>query len=69
VVKLQKELPNNSVLDEFKIKVYEFQDTIPVVTALRNQSLKTSHWKDITDIIQIDFSIKDENFTLQALIL
>jgi hypothetical protein len=32
-------MPPNSVLDKLKTLVFEFKDTIPVVTALRNPHL------------------------------
>ena len=32
-------MPPNPVLEKLKVLVYEFKDTIPVVVALRNQTL------------------------------
>ena len=39
-----KYMPPNSVLDKLKKLVFEFKDTIPVVTALRNPHLTDQHW-------------------------
>ena len=37
-------MPPNPVLDLLKMLVFEFKDTIPVVTALRNKALTETHW-------------------------
>ena len=40
-------MPPNPVLDKLKDLVFEFKDTIPVVTALRNSALTDIHWLQI----------------------
>jgi dynein heavy chain len=45
-----------------------FKGAMPIVVALRNDTLKEHHWKEIKDLIQSDFDINDPDFTLQSLI-
>lgn len=61
-------MPPNPVLDKLKMLVYEFKDTIPVVIALRNPALTEDHWREIKELIDYEFDIKNSDFTLQTLI-
>jgi dynein heavy chain, axonemal len=62
-------MPPNPVLDQLKSKVFEFRDTIPVVTALRNPCLTDFHWSQLKkDIIGKEFDIMDVTFTLKSLV-
>lgn len=69
VNRCNKYMPPNPVLDKLKHKVFEFRDTIPVVTALRNPCLTENHWKQLkSEIIGRTFDIEDPTFTLKSLL-
>lgn len=68
ISKCVKNMPPNPVLEKVKTLVYEFKDTIPVVTALRNPALTQAHWRQIKEMIGYDFDISEPDFTLQSLI-
>lgn len=51
VMRCQKALPSNAILDELKELVFSFKDTMPVVLALRNKNLKSYHWDAIKAVI------------------
>ena len=59
-------LGRNDVLDELRIRIDDFKNTIPVVFALRNKNLKPHHLEEILKIIGKEFVIDDE-FTLNKL--
>jgi len=61
-------LEENPISNKLKEMVETFKGAMPIVTALRNEDLKESHWKEIKDLIQADFDINDPEFTLQSLI-
>lgn len=65
--KCVKNLPPNPILDSLKTLLNTFKDTMPVVIALRNPTLQEYHWKEIKEVIGVDFVI-DSNFTLRNLI-
>ena len=50
----------NQVLEELKVIVYEYNDTMPVVMALRNPYLQDHHKKDIYKIIGKTLVINDD---------
>lgn len=66
VMRCQKALPSNPILEELKELVFSFKDTMPVVLALRNKNLKTYHWDSIKEVIGREFEIT-ETFTLKNL--
>ncbi len=68
VNKCKKNLPDNQVINVLMKMVWEYKDTMPVVTAMRSDKLLEDHWIDIKTILKNDFDIKDPNFTLQSLI-
>ncbi len=41
---------------------------MPIVVALRCPDLKDNHWKEIQDLLQQDFDVQNEEFTLNSLI-
>ena len=65
VYQLEKGLPPNTVVPKLKEKVELMRDKVPVVTDLRNPSLKKRHWEKIEDIIQEKFD--PDELTLQLL--
>jgi len=64
--KCQREMPNNSVLDELKDLVNDFKNAMPIVIAMRNKNLLDYHWTEIYEVIGQSLEITD-NFTLENL--
>ena len=60
-------MPSNEVLPILKEKVTEFKHGMPVITSLRNPSLKARHWQLIERLIQKSIA-RDKNFTLANLL-
>jgi hypothetical protein len=48
---LERELEPNQVLVFLRAKLKEFEGTMPIVEALKNNDLKTHHWMKISEII------------------
>jgi dynein heavy chain len=67
-MRLEKNLEPNPIQNKLRDLVETFKGAMPIVTALRNETLKDHHWKEIKDLIQSDFDIQDPDFTLQSLI-
>ena len=61
-------MPENPVAEALKDKVKTFQAIVPIVKALRNDALTDTHWGEIKTLLQQDFDLEDEEFTLQSLI-
>ena len=61
-------MPPNAIAHRLKTMVETFKAAMPVVKAMRNENLKSDHWKEIKKIIGFDFDIEDEDFTLASLI-
>lgn len=68
VMRIEKSLDANPVQEKLKIQVVQFKEAMPIVTALRNDKLTTEHWAEIKALINQDFDVNDEDFTLQSLI-
>lgn len=66
--RVDKILPPNPIGEKLKLLVGTFRGTMPVVLALRNSDIQESHMQEIKDLLQNDFDIFDENFTLNSLI-
>ena len=60
-------LPHNEVLPQLKEKVMDFKQGMPVITSLRNPSLRQRHWDSIQRIINKVIS-RDKTFTLGNLL-
>ncbi|KAK3092231.1 hypothetical protein FSP39_000084 [Pinctada imbricata] len=67
VYMLEKGLPHNEVLPTLKEKVVEFKQGMPVITSLRNPSLKHRHWEEIERLIEKSIA-RDKAFTLANLL-
>ncbi|XP_070181014.1 dynein axonemal heavy chain 6-like [Littorina saxatilis] len=67
VFMLEKGLPHNEVLPQLKEKVMDFKQGMPVITSLRNPSLRQRHWDAIQKIINKVIS-RDKSFTLGNLL-
>ena len=58
----------NDILAAFKENVNDFKNAMPIVRALRNENLGTSHWNSIYEIIKMNIDVNDPNFKLRNLI-
>ncbi|XP_071080158.1 dynein axonemal heavy chain 6-like [Haliotis cracherodii] len=67
VYMLDKGLPHNEVLPRLKEKVMDFKQGMPVITSLRNPSLRARHWEIIEKIIN-KVIVRDKSFTLGNLL-
>ncbi|XP_022919976.1 dynein axonemal heavy chain 6 [Onthophagus taurus] len=63
---LEKGLPKNLIVPKLKEDVEKMRDKMPVVTYLRNPSLKTRHWMKIENVLNHKFKA-DEVITLELL--
>ncbi len=53
VSQLEKGLPPNPVVPKLKERVESMRDKLPVITNLRNPTLKPRHWDSIEEVIKI----------------
>ena len=60
-------LPHNDVVPRLKEKVVDFKHVMPIITSLRNPSLKLRHWEQIEKLIGRSIS-HDKSFTLGNLL-
>ncbi|PVD36438.1 hypothetical protein C0Q70_03422 [Pomacea canaliculata] len=67
VMQLEKGLPPNGVVPLLKEKVEKMRDRMPVITDLRNPTLKQRHWDVIEDVLNCHFS-PEEPLTLGRLV-
>jgi dynein heavy chain len=65
--KAKRMLENNPVVALLREKISEFQNTLPVVSDLRNPDLQKHHWDAIQKLLAHDVK-NDPNFTLGTLI-
>jgi dynein heavy chain len=70
VNRCERGLPaDSSAVKHLKSKVYEFKDTMPIVTALGNKELMEDHWRQIMrEVPGIDFELEKKEFSLGQLI-
>ena len=66
IMQLEKGLPANNVLPNFKEKVEFFKDKLSMITYLRNPNLKPRHWAKIESLLNYKFR-PDEVLTLEML--
>ncbi|WIA13579.1 hypothetical protein OEZ85_007146 [Tetradesmus obliquus] len=67
VFKMEKGLPPNKLVPKLRAAVDEYRLLLPVVSALRNKTLKERHWAKVFAAIGTTLA-RDETFTLQALL-
>ncbi|XP_041352994.1 dynein heavy chain 6, axonemal-like isoform X2 [Gigantopelta aegis] len=67
VYMLEKGLPHNEILPRLKEMVMKFKQGMPVITSLRNPSLRSRHWEQIQRIINKVIA-RDKSFTLGNLL-
>ena len=60
-------LPPNKVVPRLKQKVTSFKQGVPVITSLRNPSLRLRHWEAIQNLIGTRI-VRDKYFTLGNLL-
>lgn len=66
--RIEKALEPNPIQVLLKERVSKFKDAMPIVTAFRNERLQETHWQQIKDLVQKDFDIEGEDFTLNSLL-
>ncbi|XP_013408536.1 dynein heavy chain 6, axonemal [Lingula anatina] len=59
VQQLEKGLPPNGVVPTLKERVESMRDKMPMITDLRNPSIKPRHWENIYNIIGYTFTPED----------
>jgi dynein heavy chain len=62
---MEKGLPPNKLVPKLRAAVDEYRLLLPVVSALRNKSLKERHWAKVFAAIGTTLP-RDETFTLQV---
>ncbi|KAJ8308271.1 hypothetical protein KUTeg_013145 [Tegillarca granosa] len=67
VYMLEKGLPHNEVVPKLKEVVMNFKQGMPVITSLRNPSLRARHWSEIEKLIGKAVP-RDKEFTLGKLL-
>lgn len=45
----------------------DFQNSVPMFEALKNEALRERHWQQLMEVTGRDFNMAPENFTLQCL--
>ncbi|KAM7351793.1 dynein heavy chain 2, axonemal kl-2 isoform 2-T2 [Cochliomyia hominivorax] len=45
-----------------------FRRTLPLITALKNPSMRERHWNRVRDLMQVDFDENSKDFTLELII-
>lgn len=67
-MRLEKNLDPNPIQETLKKKVVTFKEAMPIVKALGNDKLQPKHLEEIKVLVQKDFNVHDEEFTLKKLI-
>ncbi|XP_044910410.1 dynein axonemal heavy chain 6 isoform X5 [Felis catus] len=67
VTQLEKGLPPNSVVPQLKCKVEKMKEKLPVITDLRNPTLKPRHWAAIEQTVDATLVDLDIPLTLEKL--
>jgi dynein heavy chain len=65
---LEKGLPHNELTISLKDKVVDFRKTLPIIIALRNQSLKPRHYNQIRILIGRDLTDEQDKVTMAVLL-
>jgi dynein heavy chain len=69
VMRCERGLPEYSTaVKKLKQMVFEFKETMPIVTALGNRSLKGYHWEEIKQTLKVEYPMENMDFTLGTLI-
>ena len=65
---LEKGLPHNDLVPKLKDKIIDFRKTLPIIIALRNQSLKARHYAQIKILIGHDLTNEQQKITMNVLL-
>ena len=69
VMRCQKGLRDDSTaVLHLKKQVFDFKDTMPIVTALGNKNYTQAHWNEIKEVTNIDIELEKLEFCLGELI-
>ena len=66
VVKLGREIKKWRTFGVIKDRVEQFLKTLPLITDLRNNAMRTRHWDSLRKEIKKDFDPSSDDFTLDA---
>ena len=67
-MRLEKSLDANPIQEKLKDLVETFKEAMPIVKAFRNDKLTEVHWGQIKALIQKEYDITQDDFTLKSLI-
>ncbi|KAK3932091.1 Dynein heavy chain 6, axonemal [Frankliniella fusca] len=67
VQQMEKLLPENFIVPQFKSEVQDIKEKLPTITSLRNPNLKARHWANIEQLMNVKIS-PDEPVSLQYLL-
>ncbi|XP_034255936.1 dynein heavy chain 6, axonemal isoform X2 [Thrips palmi] len=67
VQQMEKLLPENLIVPQFKSAVQDIKEKLPTISSLRNPNLKARHWSNIEQMMNVRIS-PDEPVTLQSLL-
>ena len=62
---LSKEEKKWKVSEVIYDRIYTFLNTLPLITSLRDESMRDRHWKELRIEVKEDFDEKSEDFTLE----
>jgi dynein heavy chain len=63
--KLEKDERKWKVTEFINDKIRVFRDTVPLITDLRDESMRERHWKELRIEVKEDFDETDASFTLE----
>jgi hypothetical protein len=57
-MKSSRVLEGNPVVPVLRERIAKFQETMPIVVDLRNESLADRHWEEITELLGHDIPVR-----------
>ncbi len=69
LIKVQRNVRNWIIWKEFREKLEQFKELLPLIQDLLNEGMRKRHWDSIGEAICRDFSFSRENFTLNEIFL
>ena len=67
-MRLEKNLDPNKIQETLKEMVKKFKEAMPIVKALSNQHMQEKHRDEVKELVQKDFDVDHEDFTLKSLL-
>lgn len=55
------------IYEFLKVKFAQFRDTMPLITDLRDESIRPRHWNDIRFEVKEEFNEQSDDFTLEKI--